>query len=142
MLYCYRLNLQYSFLGCVYFVNTFQCGFTMVYYVLVRAYNLIYLVLVNNIINISILVFSLIIISDWVYNVVIFTGWVYNVIVFYRLGLHYIFSGLVYNALFSGWVYNVTAYMEYHPGGASELMRGAGMDATHLFDQVRLICVN
>ena len=31
--------------------------------------------------------------------------------------------------------------MEYHPGGASELMRGAGMDATHLFDQVRLFVV-
>lgn len=26
--------------------------------------------------------------------------------------------------------------MEYHPGGVDELMRGAGMDATDLFDEV------
>ena len=26
--------------------------------------------------------------------------------------------------------------MEYHPGGESELMKGAGKDATDLFDQV------
>jgi len=35
-----------------------------------------------------------------------------------------------------GWVYNVTDYMDYHPGGGSELMRGAGTDATGLFDTV------
>lgn len=35
-----------------------------------------------------------------------------------------------------GRVYNVTKYMEYHPGGVDELMRGAGMDATDLFDEV------
>lgn len=33
-------------------------------------------------------------------------------------------------------VYNVTAYMEFHPGGESELMRAAGIDSTDLFDQV------
>ena len=35
-----------------------------------------------------------------------------------------------------GQVYNVTPYMEYHPGGVDELMRGAGKDATALFDEV------
>ena len=34
-------------------------------------------------------------------------------------------------------VYNVTPYMKFHPGGISELMRGAGQDATILFDEVR-----
>lgn len=35
-----------------------------------------------------------------------------------------------------GKVYNVTRYMDFHPGGAEELMRGAGIDATQLFDSV------
>ncbi|XP_063772985.1 cytochrome b5 reductase 4 [Pseudophryne corroboree] len=35
-----------------------------------------------------------------------------------------------------GLVYNVTPYMEYHPGGEEELMKAAGADGTHLFDQV------
>ncbi|KAG8186386.1 hypothetical protein JTE90_026804 [Oedothorax gibbosus] len=35
-----------------------------------------------------------------------------------------------------GRVYNVTHYMEYHPGGEAELMRGVGTDATDLFNQV------
>lgn len=34
-----------------------------------------------------------------------------------------------------GKVYNVTRYLEYHPGGADQLMRGAGKDATNLFDE-------
>lgn len=34
-----------------------------------------------------------------------------------------------------GKVYNVTRYLEYHPGGAEQLMRGAGKDATSLFDE-------
>lgn len=34
-----------------------------------------------------------------------------------------------------GKVYNVTRYLDYHPGGATELMRGAGKDATSLFDE-------
>lgn len=33
-------------------------------------------------------------------------------------------------------VYNVTPYFNYHPGGIDELMRGAGIDATALFDEV------
>ncbi|XP_076057085.1 cytochrome b5 reductase 4 isoform X2 [Oratosquilla oratoria] len=35
-----------------------------------------------------------------------------------------------------GKVYNVTPYMEFHPGGEDELMRGAGADATDLFNEV------
>ena len=38
--------------------------------------------------------------------------------------------------IFVGKVYNVTPYMEYHPGGIEELMRGAGQDGTLLFDEV------
>ena len=37
----------------------------------------------------------------------------------------------------AGRVYNVTPYMEFHPGGEDELMRGAGKDGTSLFDEVR-----
>ncbi|CAG0884392.1 unnamed protein product, partial [Darwinula stevensoni] len=35
-----------------------------------------------------------------------------------------------------GRVYNVSRYLEYHPGGEEELMKGAGKDATDLFNQV------
>ncbi|XP_068209660.1 cytochrome b5 reductase 4 isoform X2 [Palaemon carinicauda] len=35
-----------------------------------------------------------------------------------------------------GKVYNITPYMEYHPGGEEELMRGVGIDATDLFNEV------
>ncbi|CAK1586943.1 unnamed protein product [Parnassius mnemosyne] len=35
-----------------------------------------------------------------------------------------------------GRVYNITHYLPYHPGGPEELMRGAGIDATDLFDKV------
>ncbi|XP_032518663.2 cytochrome b5 reductase 4 isoform X1 [Danaus plexippus] len=35
-----------------------------------------------------------------------------------------------------GRVYNITYYLPYHPGGPEELMRGAGIDATELFDKV------
>ena len=33
-----------------------------------------------------------------------------------------------------GKVYNVTKYIPYHPGGFDELMRGAGIDGTKLFE--------
>lgn len=35
-----------------------------------------------------------------------------------------------------GRVYNVTHYMDFHPGGDTELMRGVGQDGTNLFSQV------
>ncbi|XP_042890447.1 cytochrome b5 reductase 4-like isoform X3 [Penaeus japonicus] len=35
-----------------------------------------------------------------------------------------------------GKVYNITPYMEFHPGGEDELLRGVGMDATDLFNEV------
>uniref|UniRef100_A0A8D8VJD9 Cytochrome b5 reductase 4 n=1 Tax=Cacopsylla melanoneura TaxID=428564 RepID=A0A8D8VJD9_9HEMI len=35
-----------------------------------------------------------------------------------------------------GVVYNVTRYMDFHPGGRDELMKGAGQDATELFNKV------
>lgn len=36
----------------------------------------------------------------------------------------------------NGNVYNVTTYLNFHPGGVEELMRGAGKDATDLFIEV------
>lgn len=35
-----------------------------------------------------------------------------------------------------GKVFNITYYIPFHPGGVEELMKGAGKDATTLFDQV------
>lgn len=35
-----------------------------------------------------------------------------------------------------GKVYNVTRYMDFHPGGVEELMKGVGMDATQMFEDV------
>ena len=36
----------------------------------------------------------------------------------------------------NGNVYNVTPYLDFHPGGVDEIMRGAGKDATALFNEV------
>lgn len=35
-----------------------------------------------------------------------------------------------------GKVYNVTPYLHFHPGGVEEMMKGAGTDATDLFNEV------
>lgn len=35
-----------------------------------------------------------------------------------------------------GKVFNVTAYLDYHPGGMDELMKGAGKNATSMFEDV------
>ncbi len=35
-----------------------------------------------------------------------------------------------------GKVYNVTHYLDFHPGGVEEMMRGAGSDATELFNEI------
>ena len=37
----------------------------------------------------------------------------------------------------AGKVYNITPYLDFHPGGIDELMRGAGTDGTALFDEVQ-----
>lgn len=37
-----------------------------------------------------------------------------------------------------GVVYNITRYMDFHPGGVPELMKGVGTDATKMFDDVSL----
>ena len=36
----------------------------------------------------------------------------------------------------NGAVYNVTDYMDYHPGGWDELLKGAGRDATDMFNEI------
>ena len=36
----------------------------------------------------------------------------------------------------NGAVYNVTDYMDYHPGGWDELLKGAGSDATNMFNEI------
>merc|ERR1719318_2425227 len=36
----------------------------------------------------------------------------------------------------NGVVFNVTHYMDYHPGGWDELVRGAGRDATDMFNEI------
>ncbi|UJR26276.1 hypothetical protein I4U23_007616 [Adineta vaga] len=36
----------------------------------------------------------------------------------------------------AGSVYNITPYLDYHPGGVDEIMRGAGIDATTLFQEI------
>jgi cytochrome-b5 reductase len=34
-----------------------------------------------------------------------------------------------------GKVYNVTHFMDFHPGGPDELLKGVGRDATQLYDK-------
>ena len=45
-------------------------------------------------------------------------------------------------AFILGCVYNITPYLEYHPGGIPEIMKGAGIDATQLFNEVIYIEMN
>jgi len=40
------------------------------------------------------------------------------------------------HCIVAGKVYNITSYLEFHPGGVSEVMRGAGIDCSELFDEV------
>jgi cytochrome-b5 reductase len=35
-----------------------------------------------------------------------------------------------------GNVYNITDYLDYHPGGIDEIMKGAGIDATIIFQEI------
>ena len=37
--------------------------------------------------------------------------------------------------MLKGNVYNITQYLDYHPGGVEELMKGAGKDCTSLFNK-------
>ena len=39
-------------------------------------------------------------------------------------------------AFAAGVVYNITAYLSFHPGSVAELMKGAGIDCTTLFNNV------
>ena len=41
-----------------------------------------------------------------------------------------------FNIFAAGVVYNITAYLSFHPGSVSELMKGAGIDCTMLFNNV------
>ena len=38
----------------------------------------------------------------------------------------------------AGKVYNMTQYIRFHPGGKEELMKGAGIDCTIIFDEVSI----
>lgn len=38
--------------------------------------------------------------------------------------------------LLTGKVYNVTRFLKYHPGRKAQLMRGAGVDCTEIYDKV------
>lgn len=39
----------------------------------------------------------------------------------------------------AGKVYNLTHYMKFHPGGKEDLMKGAGIDCTILFNEVIIL---
>lgn len=43
---------------------------------------------------------------------------------------------IIFYVLFLGKVYNVTKFLEYHPGRKAQLMRGAGVDSTSIYDKV------
>ncbi len=40
------------------------------------------------------------------------------------------------NSIDLGNVYNITPYLDYHPGGVDEIMKGAGIDATAIFQEI------
>ena len=49
----------------------------------------------------------------------------------------------MYLLFLAGKVYNVTKFLKYHPGRKAQLMRGAGIDCTELFDKVCMyICIS
>lgn len=37
--------------------------------------------------------------------------------------------------VYRGYVYNITPFLDFHPGGADELFRGAGQDCTELYNK-------
>lgn len=39
-------------------------------------------------------------------------------------------------SVYQGKVYNISPYLDFHPGGVGELLRGAGKDGTKLFMEV------
>lgn len=41
--------------------------------------------------------------------------------------------------LLTGKVYNVTRFLKYHPGRKAQLMRGAGVDCTEIYDKVFML---
>ena len=58
----------------------------------------------------------------WIIHNIILIAYNFWCLLYYEISFHL------------GNVYNVTAYMEYHPGGWDELIKGAGRDATDLFN--------
>ena len=38
--------------------------------------------------------------------------------------------------VYQGKVYNITPYLQFHPGGEAEIMKGAGRDSAKLFMEV------
>ena len=43
---------------------------------------------------------------------------------------------IIFYVLFLGKVYDVTKFLKYHPGRKAQLMRGAGVDSTSIYDKV------
>ena len=46
---------------------------------------------------------------------------------------------MLHKLLHLGKVYNVTRFLKYHPGRKAQLMRGAGVDSTKIYDKVNHI---